>query len=796
MSDQNRKPHATPSSLPTKAAAVLLAVAIIAAILTWNHLRQEPVSDPADPSGQTAGAAAAGGREQLNLILADQQRLDDTVWAHEQEATRHELPFVKLWDKQRRAPQRIVEHLRGLAAETIRLGDATAPQDLGDGISMSTLSKQPRTMTWQQFQDFVTNFVNDGWIVVQSEWHHERYEPSPDDHPISTINATIHAARPSSDGCCVSIEGPLVVTWSATTGSDGTPIPATIDATGLKLLRLDAPPTFQSAWQHPLETIRHSETYHDVLASDIDSDGRIDLIYPHANTMLLNQGDMQFAAQRIWQHPPDNIADALIADLTGDAHPDLVCTARLQPEQHWSIWLFEGLANGEFSSEPIELLRDTSVTLVSPDAMTAGDIDHDGDVDLFVTQYMAPYQDGRMATPYYDANDGHPCYLLINDGTGSLRDGTAASGLPETKRKRRTYRSSFVDLDGNHTLDLLVTSDFSGVDAYANDGHGKFTDRTAQWFDERANFGMSHCLADFNTDGYLDLYVTGMASTTARRLEALQLGREDFPKHQAMRPRMGYGNRLYYGEPGPRYQQRPTGNGAVRSGWSWGCTALDVENDGDQDIYVANGHRSGDSALDYCTRFWCHDIYADPSSQQGLEELFQLNGSYIGNKISWNGYEKNRLFLNRGEEGFTNASFLMGVAIEADSRSVLAEDLNNDGQVDLLVGWADRSPDGPPRLILQAFRNDYPHPGHWIGVRLANGPAANCLGTKVTVHTADQSATSVITTGDSFGAQHSATCHFGLGTQSAVTSLTITWPDGSSQHIDQPAIDQYHIVTK
>ena len=121
-------------------------------------------------------------------------------------------------------------------------------------------------------------------------------------------------------------------------------------------------------------------------------------------------------------------------------------------------------------------------------------------------------------------NDGHPAYLLINDGTGRFTDQTAAFGLAP-KRHRRTYSASFVDLDEDRDLDLMVVSDFAGLDLYRNNGKGQFTDITDSLGANHYSFGMSHALADFDQDQKLDIYMVGMGSTTARRLESLGLGR-------------------------------------------------------------------------------------------------------------------------------------------------------------------------------------------------------------------------------------------------------------------------------
>src|SRR5262249_8016113 len=149
---------------------------------------------------------------------------------------------------------------------------------------------------------------------------------------------------------------------------------------------------------------------------------------------------------------------------------------------------------------------------------------HDGDLDLFLGQYRVPTLGQILKPSFYDANDGHPAYLLLNDGRGNFTDATPNAGL-EKKRGRRIFSASFADLNDDGQLDLVVASDFAGADLYMNDGEGHFTDMTSNWIAEPHAFGMAHALSDFNADGRLDLLMIGMTSPTVNRLDHLGLRR-------------------------------------------------------------------------------------------------------------------------------------------------------------------------------------------------------------------------------------------------------------------------------
>ena len=525
---------------------------------------------------------------------------------------------------------------------------------------------------------------------------------------------------------------------------------------------------------------------HPILVSDLDGNGYPDIVISRWNRIYWNSGQGRFREALFLDQFVPLQETGLIADVSRDGFADFISV-----DKSGRLLVFRGNDRGRFPNPPVV---SDNVTIANASAMTAGDIDADGDIDLWIAQYKPSYLHGQMPTPYYDANDGEPAYLLENNGSAVFRDITAESGLM-AKRHRRTYSCSFIDLDRDRHLDLVVVSDYSGVDMYRNDGHGRFTDVTDELLDESHLFGMAHTFGDFNMDGLLDLYAIGMSSTTARRLDQMKLGRTDRADIHKMRAAMGFGNRMYAGQNSGGFARPPFYQQVARTGWSWGTTTFDFDLDGDQDIYVANGFRSGKSCADYCTTFWRHDIYTGSSTHDNnVAELFKNSMQELNaGDISWNGYEHNALLLNLSGEEFVNAGYLLGIGCEYDSRSVVGTDLDGDGLPDLLVSEYEFVGRGFITK-LHVYRNRMHTNANWIGLRLHPPRNGGVWGTMVRLATSRGEQLRAVVAGDSFLSQHPNTVHFGLGPMTAVESVKVQWPNGSTQVLSAPAINKFHVV--
>jgi hypothetical protein len=768
---------------------LLLAIVAFGSWLLVSRRTQPSARDSSERPNPSDSPAGAAGNVEFDAQAADsirslREQLDATVWADEVLAQEYEDTFVRLWDALRKREDRDVV-LAGFAFGKLRLGQLSAAVARACDVRVRTFDGTARDLTHADWQALVRQLVEDGYRLEQCEFHHETFERR-EPAPVSTFKIVLHVRNATRRFV---VSGALRVHWSAAPEASGQHVPDHIDARGLTLTERSGEPSFTTLTELESAHPERGEVQ-PVLVYDLDGDGLSEIVMVGANTVYWNRGAGRFEPRELCRRARPRPTAAVLADFNGDALVDLMVAGE---QDH--AFVYVGEEHGAFNAPPRRIAN--TELLTKPFAVTAGDVDDDGDLDAWISQYKQPYLGGQMPTPYYDANDGFPSYLLVNQGNLQFEDGTEAAGLAP-KRFRRTYANSFVDLDDDGDLDLLVSADFAGVDVYANDGHGRFTDVTEIYVDERENFAMSHAFGDFNGDARLDFYVTGMSSTTARRLEQLGLGRDDYASHQEFRMRMGYGNRMYLGVGGGKYEQAPFNDLVARTGWSWGVTTLDVENDGDLDLYVANGHQSRDSAKDYCTRFWCHDIYTGNSQESPqLASFFSAAGMQVmSSGMSWNGFEHNRLLVNEGGGSFLEVGYLMNAAFEFDARAVISDDLDADGRVDLLVVQAESlDPNQPLGERVHVVRNQSSEPHNWIGVRISNSrPGRPIVGARVVVHTATGSRVAQIVNGDSFRAQHSNTRHFGLGNVDHVDAIEVTWRDGSVSRLDAPAINQYHSV--
>ena len=650
---------------------------------------------------------------------------------------------------------------------------------------------QPSSKNWMldEWRSWLEEIKSAGIELEQMQWRHVGFMAHDDRYssPVSEFTFEFHAKRGEPATRWI-LRGGMDVIWYSGRKSNVFAGVKHIEVTEATLLQRDGPPPFEhvvAADVSPADQDLVLEPNLQVL--DLDGDFEPEIILSRINRVFWNQGSGRFRTGSLLEFPLAQFHQGIVADFSGNALLDFLAVTTE------GLALYEGDGKGAFAKAPRR--QDLfNGQLINPFVLTSGDIDGDSDLDVWLGQYKVPYENGQMPAPFFDANDGHPAFLLLNEGNGTFSDATIEAGL-ESKRFRRTYSASLVDLDHDLDLDLAVVSDFSGVDFYRNDGSGHFEDVTSDWGGNRYGFGMAHLLGDWNLDQRLDLLMIGMHSAAAERMATLGIRTlANATDPSGMRQAMSYGNRVFWGNENG-VQQVAGLNPMRQTGWSWGAANIDFDLDGDQDVYIVNGHITGARTYDYESEFWREDLSIGNSREDsGLSEYFeskQLRYQQAG--ASYGGNERNQFFLNLNGKEWVEVAYLFGLAMPEDCRNVVAADFDGNGLPDLAVTTFELWPD--ERQVMHLFPNFHQTKNHWIGFKLRESRDwPPLMGAQLQIKYQNKTLTRPIITGDGYRSQSPYRFHFGIGQTDQIDEMILQWPDGTRHSFTPEDIDRYHLV--
>jgi hypothetical protein len=290
----------------------------------------------------------------------------------------------------------------------------------------------------------------------------------------------------------------------------------------------------------------------------------------------------------------ESTRSALLADLDGDGDQDLAAAV------FGALVLAAGDGRGRF--EPKEVLPTTHDTM----SLAAADADLDGDLDIYVCAYKQDdlTRDAGVLSIgagagfiYHDAENGAPNLLFRNDireaGSWAFRDVTVESGL-DADNRRFSFAAAWEDFDDDGDQDLYVANDFGRSVLYRNDtprgGPARFLQVAAAAGVENNASGMGVTWADYDRDGRMDVHVSNMFSAAGSRVTAQGLFKPDAADDVRARLRHFAEGDTLLRNAGGAFEDVTGAAGIAMARWAWSSNFTDMNNDGWEDLVVANGY--------------------------------------------------------------------------------------------------------------------------------------------------------------------------------------------------------------
>jgi hypothetical protein len=233
--------------------------------------------------------------------------------------------------------------------------------------------------------------------------------------------------------------------------------------------------------------------------------------------------------------------------------------------------------------------------------MVAADYDKDGRLDLYVCANFSNTSLGNELPSdsadfvIHDANDGGRNSLFRNEleqGEWNFREVTSEIGL-DVNNQKYSWAAAWEDYDNDGDMDLYVANDFGRDNLYRQemvDGQIRFSDVAEAANVENAASGMSTSFGDFNRDGLMDVFVSNMYSSAGNRIAFQEQFKPDAPEEVRNRmARLARGNTLLQNRGDGSFEDVSEASGVEMGRWAWGSLFFDLNNDGWEDLMVANG---------------------------------------------------------------------------------------------------------------------------------------------------------------------------------------------------------------
>ncbi len=531
-----------------------------------------------------------------------------------------------------------------------------------------------------------------------------------------------------------------------------------------------------------------------VAIGDINNDGLEDIYFTGNlvdNRLYLNKGNLTFedisatagvSCPNVWS------TGATFVDVNSDGLLDLyVCKSGPPGGANRHNELF--INNGDLTFKEASKEYGLDIEGLSVQAAFF-DYDQDGDLDCYVLNNSIKsigafdlVKDQRLIP---DPN-GNGNKFLRNDG-GKFMDVTEEAGI-FTSSIGFGLGITLGDFNHDQWTDIYISNDFFERDyLYINNGEGGFDEQLESYFSSISMGAMGADFADLNGDGHGDLIVTEMLPETEERKKTKTVF-ETWDKQQVAK------KQGYYNQFSRNTLQKNLGDGdfieigrltdIASTEWSWSALLFDADNDGLRDIFISNGIYKDLLDRDYLTYEANDEVIRNRVNSDEKDVIKKLIDAMPSKSVS------NAVFKNLGEFRFKKVNADWGLDQPSFSNGSVYTDLDNDGDLDLLVNNVNM-----PSFLYENTTDTLTNRS--IQFRLSQPfHNLNAIGSKIKIKYSD----AIVDYADNYNARGfqssiSTTVHFGVGNHKRVDSVWITWPDGTEQVVTDLATNKIHSIVK
>ncbi len=529
-----------------------------------------------------------------------------------------------------------------------------------------------------------------------------------------------------------------------------------------------------------------------VSIGDINNDGLSDLYFTGnmvGSRLYLNKGNFKFKeiaeeagvfAEGLWN------TGTTMADVNADGFLDIyVCRSAANNPSKRKNLLF--INNGPSASSGQVTFTEKADEFGIADSGYSTqsaffDYDKDGDLDLYVlnhsTQEYAGF--GQITASLKNRkNDAYTDKLYRNDN-GRYKEVSKEAGLISNVLGFG-LGVAVSDLNNDDWPDIYISNDYNEQDyLYINNQDGTFSERLEKYIGHTSLFSMGSDIADINNDGFTDIMTLDMLPEGIQRQKMIS-GPDNYDKYQLLVNSGFYNqtmrNMLHLNNQGQSFSEIGQFSGISNTDWSWASLFADFNNDGHKDVFITNGYKRDYTNMDFINYAVQAKLKENKTGKQTaiMELLEEIPSTVV----------ENYAYENNGDLTFTKRNMDWGLNQESLSNGAAYADLDNDGDLDLVVNNIEQE------AFIYRNNSEALVQNNYLKISL-KGKGANTfgIGAKVIVQIGEKIIMQECMPTRGYQSSVDYPLLFGLGKTDSVANITVKWPDAKEQTLNNVKLNK------